>query len=221
MRQNRFGKMPRSRLARRETNVIEPLEARRLLSTSGFDTDGWSEITFGRNVDLSPGPMVHQADGKLVVLLSIVPQKQTELGLFPASSHDYGVGRFNADGTLDTTFGDDGFVQIDFSGGDDWASDLAVQPDGKIVVTGLVLNGPGSRTVTGIARLNPDGSLDDSFGQGGLVSDRARDAGDTSNGIVAQQVAVTGDGHILTFGRVIYPAERAAIRPSRRQPIHR
>jgi len=54
-----------------------------------------------------------------------------------ASSNVAFVGRINVDGTLDTTFGNAGYVTQQFSGGvDAFAQAVALEPDGKMVVTG-------------------------------------------------------------------------------------
>ena len=71
-----------------------------------------------------------------------------------------------APGDLDPTFGINGIARVDY-GAHDNGEALAVQPDGKIVVGGKAsLPGPNA---VGVARLNPDGSLDPSFGHGGRV----------------------------------------------------
>lgn len=68
--------------------------------------------------------------------------------------------RYNADGTVDTNFGGgDGVVTTDLGGEEDEADALAIQPDGKIVVSG-----------TAVLRYNPDGSVDTSFGGGDGVA---------------------------------------------------
>jgi uncharacterized delta-60 repeat protein len=65
------------------------------------------------------------------------------------------LGRYNANGTLDTSFGSGGVVSsTTFHPGS-----LALQADGKIVVT----------TGSSLARYNPDGSLDGTFGTGGIA----------------------------------------------------
>ncbi len=87
--------------------------------------------------------------------------------------HDFLVARFNRDGTLDQTFGIGGYSKTDFSAvqegsGDELARSLAIQPDGKIVLSGSFFG----FTVGGalpVARLNSDGSLDPSFGTGGMT----------------------------------------------------
>ena len=84
---------------------------------------------------------------------------------------DFVVARFNADGSLDTTFGKAGYSGLDFDNSADYVNDLVVQSDGKILVLGS-----SSKTVGGVykqefalARFNADGSLDTGFGTGGTV----------------------------------------------------
>lgn len=68
----------------------------------------------------------------------------------------YFVIRYNEDGSIDTTFGTDGFLYEEDNNGE-WVLKMLVQPDGKILITGLRY----------IARLMPDGTLDNSFGDNG------------------------------------------------------
>src|SRR5262249_41441344 len=83
--------------------------------------------------------------------------------------------RFNPDGSLDPTFDGDGQLVLHvgpepdsaFVQGDT-ASAVAVQPDGKILVAGRLTRG-----AVVLVRLNADGSLDGTFGQGGLVTQDA------------------------------------------------
>jgi uncharacterized delta-60 repeat protein len=86
------------------------------------------------------------------------------------------LARYNPDGSLDATFGSGGRVITDFFGGDDAARALALQSDGKIVVLGgwspPPLPGccPLGPTSIALARYNPDGTLDATFGSGGKVT---------------------------------------------------
>jgi uncharacterized delta-60 repeat protein len=76
-----------------------------------------------------------------------------------------GAVRYLPDGSLDPTFGNGGIAlaQPDFLGGG-----LTLQSDGKIVVVGNTeLAGGGENFV--VARFNPNGSLDSTFGTGGEV----------------------------------------------------
>lgn len=49
---------------------------------------------------------------------------------------DFGLARYNRDGSLDASFGDGGRVTTDFFNDSDESSGLAIQPDGKVVVAG-------------------------------------------------------------------------------------
>ncbi len=112
------------------------------LTTSGaldpsFDTDGTAEISDGSE-DLV-NAIALQPDGKIVLAGS------TGLATTPS---DAVVWRLKAnggsgalDGALDTTFDSDGQADVD-AGGDETASAVALQPDGKIVIAGYTEGGP-------------------------------------------------------------------------------
>jgi uncharacterized delta-60 repeat protein len=104
---------------------------------------------------------------------------------------DFAVARYNADGSLDGTFGIDGRVRTDFFGLDDVANAVALQPDGKIIVAGTARVGFDLRIA--LARYNLDGSLDSTFDlDGKAVTVEATG--------VAYGVAVQLDGKILVAG---------------------
>ncbi|AVH73051.1 NHL repeat-containing protein [Nostoc sp. 'Lobaria pulmonaria (5183) cyanobiont'] len=96
-----------------------------------------------------------------------------------------------APGNLDTTFGVGGKV-ITNIGGSDTAYAVAIQADGKIVVVGETYNSNGDFAV---ARYNPNGSLDSSFGNSGKAI--ADFANQTDR---AYSVAIQSDGKILIGG---------------------
>lgn len=105
------------------------------------------------------------------------------------------VARYNTDGTLDASFGDgDGRVFTDF-GGPDEARDVAVQPDGRIVVAGT----SGGRVA--LARYNADGSPDTAFGggDGSVTTDPAPNLDEGGDG---SALALQPDGKILVGGQV-------------------
>jgi uncharacterized delta-60 repeat protein len=92
------------------------------------------------------------------------------------TSNDFRVARFTASGSLDTTFGaaHTGVVTTDLaSGSQDHAYALALQGDGKILVGGVAIPSAGlpNPTPAAVVRYNPDGSLDTTFGQGGIALD--------------------------------------------------
>jgi uncharacterized delta-60 repeat protein len=51
-------------------------------------------------------------------------------------NHKFAIVRYRANGALDRSFSGDGKRVVDFTSGDDWAQDVAIQPDGKIVAAG-------------------------------------------------------------------------------------
>jgi uncharacterized delta-60 repeat protein len=123
-----------------------------------------------------------QSDGKIVVV---------GFGGFVAV-------RFNSDGMLDATFGAGGIVNIACSGngkphGNTSASGLAVQSDGKILVSGVLCGN------TAVVRLNPDGTFDSSFGAGGEaiggVASNALAIQNITIGTANQQFIVAGGGN--------------------------
>jgi uncharacterized delta-60 repeat protein len=71
-------------------------------------------------------------------------------------------------GTLDTTFNSSGQLTLDL-GFQDTAQKVVIQPDGKIVIVGNAGLVGGTGGGLGVVRLNPDGALDSTFGNGGIV----------------------------------------------------
>jgi uncharacterized delta-60 repeat protein len=102
------------------------------------------------------------------------------------------VARYDSDGGLDTTFGGDGKVTTNFTTGNDFAWDMALQDDGKIVLAGSA-RGAGGRFA--LARYNVDGGLDATFGGDGKVITNFNTGSD-----VATSVAVQDDGRIVAAG---------------------
>lgn len=95
---------------------------------------------------------------------------------------------------MDSTFGVNGWVVLTFDDAASYADDLAIQDDGKIVISGFVLNGD-NRFQVAAARLNSDGSVDNSFGTDGKVVFNVGDWNDFGEGI-----AIQSDGKILIGG---------------------
>ena len=99
-------------------------------------------------------------DGKLLM----AGHKVTDLGT------DFFITRLNTDGSVDTSFGKDGIVTVDFDGGWDAVEALALQADGKIIAGGTSENGTLGYSRLALVRLNADGSLDAGYGVDGRVS---------------------------------------------------
>jgi uncharacterized delta-60 repeat protein len=138
-------------------------------------------------------------DGKIVVAGWI--QAVTTGGY---TEHDWAAVRYNPDGSLDTTFGNGAGYEIipdpKFTHPDDYAQAVAIESDGKPILVGGASGYDGVfPTYSQVARLNVDGSLDATFGNGGLV---ATAIGNWNNGAQGQfnAVAIQPDGKILAAG---------------------
>ncbi|MDZ4187262.1 MAG: hypothetical protein U1D25_04005, partial [Hydrogenophaga sp.] len=113
---------------------------------------------------------------------------------------DAGVVRYNIDGSLDTSFGQSGVVVTNISGrvaSTDWIRGLAIQNDGKIIVAGYTQKSGDSTMGLAIIRYNPDGSLDTSFSDTGVVTSI-----DSGKHKIGHAVALQADGKILIAGAV-------------------
>lgn len=142
--------------------------------------DGFASVVAG---------MAVQADGKILLC-------EGE----GATSYDFYVARFTADGAVDTSFSFDGHTTIDFGGNSESCSDIVVQPDGKIVVVGTTTPNQGANTDFAIARLNGDGTLDTAgFGNGTGKTVVGFDVGG-NNADSAYSVALHADGRIVVAG---------------------
>jgi uncharacterized delta-60 repeat protein len=142
--------------------------------------------------------LVRQPDGKLVAAGT------SNNG----SDEDFALARYNPDGSLDTSFNGTGKVTTPMGAGNDRASALARQPDGKLVVAGHSSNG--SNDDLALARYNPDGKLDASFNGTGKVTTAIGLGDDSANALVLQpdgKIVVAGqtyDGSQFAFALVRY-----------------
>lgn len=160
--------------------------------TGSTSRDNLARFNADGSVDSSFGAASEGTNG-LVRALAILPDgKILVAGNFTTVSDGTGtynrnrIARFNADGTVDTTFGSDA------KGASATIQVLAVQPDGKILVGGTfstITDATTSASRSRIARLNADGSVDTSFGSDGNGASSA-----------VQAIAVQPDGKILIGG---------------------
>src|SRR5690554_4244257 len=101
------------------------------------------------------------------------------------------MARFNTDGTLDTDFGSNGWAIVGF-GSPSYIKDIALQNDGKIVAAGFAI---GAAYQMAAARINADGTVDNTFGSNGTVAFNIGDGNDFGSA-----VAVDDSGKILIGG---------------------
>jgi uncharacterized delta-60 repeat protein len=151
---------------------------------SSFGGDGVAGYSFDAYNDNATTVAI-QPDGKIVVAGDVFTRQSL--------SYDFALVRFNSDGSLDFSFGSRGEVLLDFYGLEDRIYGVAIQPDGKIIAAGWCDAGGGNDFA--LARFNPGGSVDTSFGSQGRVNTDFFHSSDT-----ATAVAIQSDGRIVLAG---------------------
>ena len=101
--------------------------------------------------------------------------------------------RFDADGSLDTTFSDDGIVQHNYGNVDDEGEDIELTPDGSILVAGMTVTVEYDYSAL-LMKFTPDGEVDGSFGDAGAVVEDLDDFDYASN------LTLQDDGRIVMAG---------------------
>lgn len=117
-----------------------------------------------------------------------------------ATDTDFAVARLTADGSLDTDFSGDGKMTVSVSQELDFGLAVAAHPAGGLVVGGAAwtTDSSGSHFVMALARVLANGSLDVSFGVGGIVVIGFQGGG-TNNGFI-WALGVWPDGEIVAAG---------------------
>lgn len=117
-----------------------------------------------------------------------------------ARDWDVAIWRLYDNGSLDTTFGGQGWIarnNIAGGGDEDTAFDMTIDDDGRILVTGYSQGASGNRDMF-IVRYNPDGTPDNSFGSAGAVVHGNAAGGNNTDG--GQGIVVDAAGRILATG---------------------
>lgn len=124
---------------------------------AGFSGDGKLTTPVNGGTDIAYGVVV-QGNNRIIAV-----------GLTRTGGNDnFAIVRYLEDGTLDTSFSNDGKVDIDFEGGNDEARDVLLLPDGNILVAGTA--GIGGGFDFAFIRIDTDGKLVTSFGEGGKLT---------------------------------------------------
>lgn len=101
--------------------------------------------------------------------------------------------KYNSDGSLDASFASTGVAKPSMVSGHAVANALARLPDGKVLLAGYCYNGANNDICS--ARLNSDGSLDQTFGSGGWIASTGVQTEEQGNALVLQ-----ADGKFLVAG---------------------
>lgn len=146
---------------------------------TNFGIDGRVETTISGTEDVINSILI-QSDGKIVV---------GGTSWSDDTRYDYVIARYNSNGTLDNTFGNNGVVVFDVNGDDEKVNSIAIQDDGKIIAGGFgVYNFM-------LLRLKADGSIDSTFGFNGVGFTDMKNGSDR-----IRALAIQSDGKIVAAG---------------------
>ena len=195
--------------------VFNPVSDRSRFAVARFDADGTLDPTFGGDGTVrtvfrtgkgcydSAKSVVVQSDQKIVAVGVSSCKRSAPVDAMPETDSLFALARYNGDGTLDTTFGDNGTVMTSF--GDPahcnaQAAGAALEPDGKIVAAGVAACAKGwDDSRFAVARYDTDGTLDTSFSDDGMVRTNFTPQYDK-----LADVAVQPDGKIVVAGTAAY-----------------
>jgi len=187
-----FDDLARAIALQTDGKIIVVGEANTDFAVARYNSNGSLDSTFGAggkvvtsiNLFDSAYDVAVQADGKIIAA--------GETG--DGNNSDFALIRYNSDGSLDTTFDNDGIVTTSIGTSDEFASSVAVQTGGKIIVGGFSFNG--SNDDFALARYNSNGSLDSTFGAGGKVT---TDFGNSSYDYISA-LAIQSGNRVIAVG---------------------
>lgn len=148
-----------------------------------FDTDGKVITNIGIYDDVI-NDLTLQSDGKIIATgYSTVGPR-----------NNFAIARYNTNGSLDTTFDEDGIVLAPIGISNDWGQSAVIQSDDKIVIGGYSYDGVTNDNFA-ILRLNNNGGIDTAFGNNGSVYAPVEDGADQAFTVLLQN-----DGKIVLAG---------------------
>lgn len=167
-----------------------------------YNTNGKLDISFGNNGEvITPiaknnnqsnendfiNSIAIQLDGKIIAV------GKTDNGI----NDDFAIVRYNIDGTIDSTFNNNGIVITNFGTANSEAKSVAIQMDGKIVVTGVTYDTITLKNNLVLVRYLTDGRLDETFGKLGKVITSTG-----QNHRYMKSVKLQKDGKIVVAGTI-------------------
>jgi uncharacterized delta-60 repeat protein len=152
------------------TRFVAPGQIDQDFAVARFDRDGSLDLSFGvggrviTDFTASEGlsDIALTRDGEIVAVGTVFPA---------AGGFDFVVAQYTREGSLDASFGQGGSVFTDFANGGDFAFAVDVHPNGTILVAGRTNDSMAPQTFDdfAVARYHRNGTLDQTFGSGGLV----------------------------------------------------
>jgi uncharacterized delta-60 repeat protein len=160
-----------------------------------------ANLPLAGNLDPSFGSAgaVTRSSGSDIRAIAVQPDGRVVVAGDAPSAAGFALARYLPDGSPDPSFGIDGYAETHFPASA-FASAVAVQPNGKIVVAGSsVIPDTSKVSEFALARFNPNGSLDTSFGTDGSTTTFIPVSGSPARA-AADALAVLPDGEILAGG---------------------
>ncbi len=142
-----------------------------------YNSDGSPDNTFGGD-----GIVIYDIGSPANEANDVILQENGKFIVAGNTNMDLAVARFNENGSIDSSFAENGIIIIDAGSEIEKFHAAALQFDGKIVITGST-----NQDII-VVRLESDGSLDNSFGENGLIIlDIDNDSEDDSRAIAIQE----------------------------------
>jgi len=152
-----------------------------------YNMDGTIDSSFG-NDGVTGNPLQHE-------IIGVAMQSNDEALTVSSYSSNIQVAKYKKDGKLDSSFGTSGNVVTTIGSNLTAPVNIILQPDYKIIVGGYIINAPNQGRQGFIVRYLADGSVDESFGNNGIVIVGEKN-GDKSFG-TAYAIGLQPDGKIL------------------------
>ena len=180
-----------------DAKILLSGEASSSFATARYNPDGSLDPTFGN------GGKVITAVGSGSRANGLALQPDGKIVIAGYSSCGQGYARYNANGTLDPSFGNGGTLRLPLSSGcSAGVKAVAVQPDGKIVGAGPTDPDPlgtGSPSEFELTRLNADGTLDATFGSNGITTTNVGGYQTPADSVAA--LVLQPDGRLIAVGQ--------------------
>jgi len=155
----------------RDGKYIVSINKGKEFSIIRYNKIGIIDSSFGNNGVVTPdfnsdfsscSEITVQTDNKILACGSLSRNNPTISNIIMA--------RYINDGSPDLSFGKDGLVEFSIEAGiSAYTVDFAIQPDEKIVITGLCNKGINKSYIPFISRFDKNGNIDKTFGTGGTV----------------------------------------------------
>ena len=132
-----------------------------MFALSRHNLGGELDFTFGNS-----GKVITDLSPQLDFINALAVQQEGEIiavGATQPNTFHWAMVRYNQDGSLDNTFGNNGVVTRSWGGSYDRLDDVVTLPDGKFLVAGRAAD------VAVVARYNNNGNLDATFGNSGTI----------------------------------------------------